>query len=121
MANILIIDDEKGIRNLLREILETEGHHVVEASDGRKGLELYRAAPTDLVITDILMPVKDGMETTWQLTREFPGAKIIAITGGRGDTNFLDVVKLFGAHRTIEKPFQMQQVLEAVREELQRK
>jgi len=121
MATILIIDDEKGIRSLLREVLENEGHQVIEASNGRKGMELYLKAPTDLVIMDILMPVKDGMEATWQLTHEFPDAKIIAMTAGRGDTNFLDVVKLFGAHRALEKPFKMEDMLQAVREELQKK
>src|SRR5881397_559729 len=121
MAKILIIDDEKGIRSLLREALEQEGHQVVEASDGRKGLELYLKAPTDLVIMDILMPVKDGMEATWQLTHEFPDVKIIAMTAGRGDTNFLDVAKLFGAHRVLEKPFKMEDMLEAVHEALRKK
>jgi len=121
MATILIIDDEKGIRSLLREVLENEGHQVIEASNGRKGMELYLKAPTDLVIMDILMPVKDGMEATWQLTHEFPDAKIIAMTAGRGDTNFLDVVKLFGAHRALEKPFKMEDMLEAVHAALRKK
>lgn len=65
MATILIIDDEKGIRKMLRQILESEGHQIVEANNGRKGLELYRQAPADLVIMDLLMPVKDGMEPPW--------------------------------------------------------
>jgi len=121
MATILIIDDEKGIRSLLREVLEKEGHQVVEASNGRTGLELFRRAPADLVIMDILMPVKDGMEATWQLTHEFPDVKIIAMTAGRGDTNFLDVAKLFGAHRVLEKPFKMEDMLEAVHEALRKK
>lgn len=114
MATILIIDDEKGIRSLLREVLEKEGHQVLEASNGRTGLELFRRTPADLVIMDILMPVKDGMEATWQLTHEFPDVRIIAMTAGRGDTNFLDVAKLFGAHRVLEKPFKMEDMLEAV-------
>jgi CheY-like chemotaxis protein len=118
MAKILIIDDEKPIRNLLRKILEGEGYEVLEAGNGRKGLDLYRQIGADLVLMDILMPVKDGMETTLQLVREFPGVKIIAMTGGRGDTNFLDVTKVLGARRTINKPFEVGALLQAVQEEL---
>jgi two-component system, response regulator, stage 0 sporulation protein F len=118
MATILVADDERAIRSLLRRILEAEGHQVIEAGNGREAVDLYRRAPADLVILDILMPEEDGMETTWQLTREFTGANIIAMTGGRGDSNFLDVVKLLGAHRTMEKPFQIEDMLQAVREEL---
>jgi DNA-binding NtrC family response regulator len=118
MATILIVDDETGVRSLLRRILEEEGHQVIEAGNGRKAVELYRLIPTDLVILDILMPIEDGMETTWQLNREFPGVKIIAMTGGQGEENFLDAAKILGAHRTIAKPFEVEDLLHAVREEL---
>jgi two-component system response regulator (stage 0 sporulation protein F) len=120
MALILIIDDDTGPRTILRKILEKEGHEIVEANNGLKGLELYRSVPADLVIMDLLMPVKDGMETTLELTRQFPHAKVIAMTGAHGEQNFLDVAKLLGAHRTIEKPFEIEDLLRAVREELAR-
>ena len=97
MATILIIDDEESIRHLLREVLEKAGHKVLEAANGREGLETYQKHPADLVIMDLLMPDTDGLETTLQLTREYVDAKVIAITGAQGDRNFLDVANLFGA------------------------
>lgn len=118
-ASILIIEDEAPIRALLRKALEQAGYHVVEAPDGHLGLELYRCAPTDLVITDILMPWRDGLETTLALTREFLDAKVIAISGAPWENNLLDVAKLFGARRTLQKPFRLEELLDAVREELQ--
>lgn len=118
MATILVIDDEQQVRTLLRQALTGAGYEVVEAKNGREGLKRYRKAPTDLVITDILMPDEDGLEATLELTREYPDAKVIAITGGSGDRNFLDVAKLFGARKTLTKPFELDHLLEAVREEL---
>ncbi len=118
MPTILVIDDEEQVRSLLRQTLTEAGYEVVEAGNGRQGLDRYREAPTDLVITDILMPDEDGLEATLQLTREFPEVKIIAMTGGSGNTNFLDVAKLFGARKTLSKPFELARLLEAVRDEL---
>jgi two-component system response regulator (stage 0 sporulation protein F) len=118
MATILIIDDEQSIRDLLREVLEKAGHRVIEARDGREGLTLYSQQPVDLVIMDLLMPDTDGLEATLQLTREYVDAKIIAMTGAQGDRNFLDVAKLFGARRTFEKPFDINKLIQAVKEEL---
>ena len=117
-GTVLVIDDEQQVRTLLRQALTGAGYEVVEAKNGRDGLKRYRKAPTDLVITDILMPDEDGLEATLELTREYPDAKVIAITGGSGDRNFLDVAKLFGARRTLTKPFELDNLLAAVREEL---
>ena len=99
MASILIVDDDAPIRTLLRRILEEGGHQIREAENGESGLRLYRNAPADLVITDIMMPERDGMEVTLALTQEFLDARVIAITGATGDQNFLNVAKLFGARR----------------------
>lgn len=118
MATILVIDDEDSIRHLLKEVLEKAGHKVLEASDGRQGLELYQKNKVDLVLMDILMPGTDGLEATLQLTREYVDAKVIAMTGAQGDRNFLDVAKLFGARRVFEKPFDLAKLVEAVQEEL---
>ncbi|MGE0468784.1 MAG: response regulator [Nitrospira sp.] len=114
MASILIVDDDAPIRALLRRILEEDGHQIREASNGEIGLRLYRDAPADLVITDIMMPERDGMEVTLALTQEFLDARVIAITGGTGDQNFLNVAKLFGARRVIQKPFTPREVRRAV-------
>lgn len=118
MATILVIDDEPSIRGLLREVLEKAGHRVIQAADGREGLAQYSKEPVDLVLMDLLMPDTDGLETTLQLTREYVDAKVIAMTGAQGDRNFLDVAKLFGARRTIAKPFDITALMQAVQEEL---
>jgi two-component system, response regulator, stage 0 sporulation protein F len=120
MATILVIDDEESIRTLLKDVLEKAGHRVIQASDGREGLEAYQKNKVDLVMMDILMPDTDGLEATLQLTREYLDAKIIAMTGAQGDKNFLDVAKLFGARRVFEKPFDLAKLVQAVNEELAR-
>ena len=114
MATILVIDDDEGLRLLLRAMLEADGHQVREAENGRRGLEEYRAQPTDLVITDILMPERDGMEVILELTREFLDARVIAMTGASGDQNFLSVAKLLGARHILQKPFGAQELQSAV-------
>src|SRR5687767_12601838 len=120
MATILVIDDEDSIRHLLKDVLEKAKHRVLEARDGREGLNLYQSNQIDLVLMDILMPGTDGLEATLQLTREYLDAKIIAMTGAQGDRNFLDVAKLFGARRVFEKPFDLNKMVDAVNEELAR-
>jgi len=118
MATILIIDDEEGVRALLRTTLEAAGYEVTEAANGRIGLGLYRHTSTDLVITDILMPEMNGLDMMLELTREFLDAKVIAISGVGGERNVLDIAKLLGARRTFHKPLSMPQLLDAVRYEL---
>ncbi|HMF85635.1 MAG TPA: response regulator [Nitrospiraceae bacterium] len=118
MVSILIIDDEESVRALLRSVLEAAGYEVTEAANGRQGLERYRLRPTDLVIVDMLMPVMSGLDMLLDLTREFLHAKVIAISGAGGEQNVLDVAKLLGARQTLQKPFSMPQLLQAVRYEL---
>jgi CheY-like chemotaxis protein len=122
MPSILVVDDEQQIRQLIREMLEQAGYHVTEARDGKEALEHYRLAPADVVIMDILMPDQDGLEATTTLRREFPNVKVIAITGGNdmiGILNFLDVARMLGAHRALQKPFEMKTLLDIVQAELQ--
>lgn len=118
MARILIIDDDRTIRAYLRAILEGEdGHQVYEAQDGNEGIRLYRDSPFDLVITDILMPVKDGVELILEITEGFSGVRIIAMSGGgRGlDADFnLSMAKDFGAVRVLAKPFTPEAARQAV-------
>ena len=115
MASILIVDDDAPIRTLLRCILEEDDHHIREAPNGEVGLMLYREAPAELVITDILMPERDGMEVTLALAQEFLDARIIAITGATDDLNFLNVARLFGARCVVRKPFKPEEIRRAVR------
>ena len=92
------------------------GFEVVEAANGVEGLSHYRERPTDLVITDIMMPEKEGVQTISELRRDFPGVRIIAISGGGRDVarDYLPVAARLGACRTVAKPFTRQEILEAV-------
>lgn len=118
MARILIIDDEPQVRTMLRKILEYEGYEVVDAKDGKDGLNLFRNRPIDLVITDLIMPEKDGLQTIKELRQIVPGIRIIAISGGgRFDPrDFLKVAKTFGAHRAFSKPVENNRLLRAIAE-----
>lgn len=118
MATILVIDDQEPIRALLREILEGAGHEVLEASNGRLGLDLYRKRAADLVITDIDMPEMNGLDMMLELTRNFFNVKVIAMSGGLASKSVLDVAKLLGARQTFHKPFAMEQLLSAVQYDL---
>lgn len=121
MPSILVVDDQDQVRRLIRETLEQAGYEVEEARDGKEGLDRYRAKSPDLVIMDVLMPDQDGLETIMTLRREFPDARVIAMTGGSdafGGLNFLDVAKMLGARRTLQKPFELKALLDAVAAEL---
>ncbi len=118
MASILLIDDDPGVRKALRLNLEAAGYKVTEAASGREALENYRASASDVVVTDILMPDTDGLEATLVLAREYPDARIIAMTGASGKTNFLDVAKLFGAQKVLQKPFPIGELLGAIQDVL---
>jgi DNA-binding NtrC family response regulator len=121
MAHILIIDDDDQLRTLLRQALEREGYTVGEAQNGREGMARYRATPADLVITNILMPEQEGLETIRVLRQESPEVKIIAISGGgqMGALDFLDIAAKLGSRRTLRKPFALQELHTVVREVLQ--
>ena len=118
MATILVIDDQKLIRSLLRAVLEEDGHEVLEASNGHLGLELYRERPADLIITDILMPVMNGFELIWELTKNFPRVKIIAMSGEIGMMDEEHAAKLVGVRQMFQKPLDIRELLTAVRHHL---
>jgi len=119
MARILLIDDDDQFRMLLRKMLEKAGYKdIEEANDGRTGMKLFRQRPFDLVITDIIMPDKEGIETIMELTSEYPQMKIIAMSGGGsvGPQGYLEMAKRLGASRTLEKPFKYSDFLDIVQE-----
>lgn len=118
MAKILVIDDEEPIRRLLRTALEGAWYTVFEASNGREGLELCRHHAIDLVITDIAMPEMNGLELILELTVGFLNMKVIAMSGEQGQEDNLQVAKLLGARQTLQKPFRIEHMLNAVRYEL---
>ena len=115
MARILVVDDDPHVRELLKDALMREGHEVVEASNGDLGIASYRAEGADVVITDLLIPVKEGMEMIRELQKEDPNVKVIAISGGgiKG-ADYLPLAKDLGAVATLQKPFRMQEMIEAV-------
>lgn len=117
MKRILIIDDDATMRELLKEMLEPMGYSLEEASNGMEGLELHTKKPYDLIITDIIMPEMEGLETIMALKRQSPDCKIIAISGGgHADANeYLDAAAKFGAARIFSKPFEKKNLLDAVK------
>ena len=110
VARILVVDDDKAVRLLLRVVLERRGHSVVEAENGDEGLRYYRAEPADLVIVDIQMPVMDGLQMIKELRGDFPTAKIIAISG---EKSRLATAQTF-SQCTFQKPLSMEEFLDAV-------
>lgn len=126
MASILIIDDEEDIRDALQMVLDSAGYDVNVASNGNDAIELQRRKPADLIITDIIMPEKDGVNTISEIRQEFPGIRIIAISGGGGidpmsykpeaisTTAYLAAAKEVGADFAITKPFERADLLQAV-------
>ena len=115
MAVVLVIDDEEDICALLREALEQEGHEVFTARDGRDGLQVYQAQRPAVVITDIFMPRRSGIDLVLELARTDPPPKMIAISGVVG-SSFLEAAREANVARTFVKPFDVREVVRAVRE-----
>lgn len=119
MAHILLIDDDDMLRGVLAKALEHSGHTVTQAGDGRLGVELARASKFDLVITDLVMPVQEGVETILMLRREHAQLPIIAISGGVSNSGlYLDIASRIGAQKVLAKPFMPQDLVRAIREVL---
>lgn len=117
MARILIIDDDDTLRGIIAKSLTHAGHTISQANNGRKGVALFRSAPTDLVITDLVMPEQEGMETIKILHRDFPATPVIAMSGGLdGSPLYLDLTRRLGAAITLTKPFTLQQLKQAIDE-----
>jgi CheY-like chemotaxis protein len=116
MARILVIDDDDTVRLSVRLALEDADHLVEDADDGEKGVALFRKNPADLVVTDIFMPEKEGLETIDEIKRLRPETKIVAISGGgRMDPDdYLTIAKSVGADRSLLKPFDIDNLVEVV-------
>ena len=120
MASILLIDDDDSIRTMMRLWLARCGHTVIEARDGREGLDLFPATAADLVITDIIMPTQDGLEVIRALQEKQPPVKIIAMSGGGrfAAEHPLDTARRLGAARVLAKPFTFDALMAAIDEVL---
>ena len=121
MATILVIDDDTTARTVIVEMLTENGHQTVEACDGAEGLELFNESKFDIVITDMIMPDVEGVETIIQLRKDCPDVKIIAISGGGRISAFshLALAQGFGVKKTLVKPFKKDDLLKAVAEMLE--
>jgi DNA-binding NtrC family response regulator len=113
MPRILIIDDDHQFRLMLRRLLEKEDYEILEATDGNMGIDVYRHFPCDVVITDIIMPEKEGVETIVSLRKEYPDLKIIAISGGgrNAPCDYLMLAEKLGAQAIMEKPLDRTRLL----------
>jgi CheY-like chemotaxis protein len=120
MGRVLVIDDEPQIRSMLRMMLERAGHEVEEAPDGIEGIRIYRNNPADLIISDLIMPNKDGIGMIIELKKEFPDVKIIAMSGGglNKPEGYLEGAKKLGAQRTLTKPIDRDELLRTVSDTL---
>jgi two-component system, chemotaxis family, chemotaxis protein CheY len=105
-SKILVIDDDLAVRSAMVQFLKDLGYDVVTAEDGHRGLRMFRSEKPDLVITDIIMPEKEGIQTITEIRRERPDAKIIAVSGGGrvGNTDFLKIARSLGADDAVAKP-----------------
>jgi len=118
MATILVIDDDTTARTVIVEMLTENGHQTVEARDGAEGLELFNESKFDIVITDIIMPNVEGIETIIKLKKSHPAVNIIAVSGGGriSAVNHLSLAEKFDVNKTLVKPFRKDDLLKAVAE-----
>lgn len=118
VPRILIAEDDDGVRSVLAQQLSRAGYEVLEATDGRRCLEVLRTTPVDLVVLDIFMPELDGIAVIARASRDFAHVRILAISGGgtvaRDQT--LEIARRLGATRTLSKPFAQEEFVSAVRE-----
>jgi CheY-like chemotaxis protein len=116
MANILLIDDDNLFRPMLCAQLEELGHTVTEAQNGKEGIAQYARVPADLVLTDLIMPEKEGIETIIELRKKWPGVKIIAMSGGgrASAASYLKTAQQLGAARVLHKPFSNDELTAAI-------
>jgi len=117
MKRILVIDDEAGARQLVRRLLEREGYFIVEAKDGEEGIGLFRADPCDMIITDLVMPVKDGLKTILDVREFAPTVPILAISGGGtiAKERYLSAAGFIERVERLAKPFTREELVDLVR------
>jgi CheY-like chemotaxis protein len=113
LPRILLIDDEAPVLHTLQMLLEESGYAVTVARNGKDGVTAFRTVRPDLVLTDIIMPDQEGIETIMQIRRDSPDARIIAMSGGGriGNSDFLAIASALGANATIAKPFDVDDLL----------
>ena len=118
MASILVVDDDAAVRAAVRDVLERAGHEVADAGNGLEGLREYRSHPADVVVTNIVMPEKDGLELIQELKSSFPDVRIIALSGYDDSDIYLQIAEQFGAVATLTKPFDDHVLVDTVKKAL---
>ena len=121
MASIMVVDDERQTRMMLRQMLERANYEVMEAENGYEAIQIFRQHPVDLIIMDLIMPRKEGIETIIEMRAEFPYIKIIAMSGGGrvSSETYLELAAKLGALRTLAKPIEREVLLDSIREVLE--
>ncbi len=112
MPRILLVDDDDSFRKMLRLSLVRLGHEVVEARDGKEAVRLVREGPPDVMVTDLVMPEKEGLETIDEVRRQYPGLEIIAMSGGGrvNASDYLKIARAMGADQVLAKPFSIDEI-----------
>jgi DNA-binding NtrC family response regulator len=115
-CSILVVDDEPALREILSQVLTDAGHRVVGAGNGKEASKALTTGAFDVVLTDVIMPEKDGMQVISELRKKFPEVRIIAMSGGGHvpRDQYLKIAKGLGAHAVLEKPFANQKLLDTV-------
>lgn len=111
MVTILVVDDELAVREMVAAMVEPSGHAVIMAGNGDEALAVCGESPVDLIITDIVMPKKNGIDLIMAVKKQFPQLPVIAISGGgglEGRYDYLEIAKLVGANNILRKPFPME-------------
>jgi CheY-like chemotaxis protein len=115
MPSILVIDDDDLLRTMIAVTLQGAGYTVTEARDGREGIRLFNEAPSEMVLTDIVMPDTEGIGVIMELKRQYPVVGFVAMSGyNNNSTLYLDVAKKIGAHAVLSKPFTTDELIQTV-------
>ena len=117
MAQILVIDDDDFVRQLVVDLLKKDGYDVISTDSGTEGMNLFFKDPTDIVITDIVMPDVEGTQVIQKLIKDYPEVKIIVISGygSGGAVDYFDFVKSLGIKHVFQKPFDNKEFLNTVK------
>ena len=117
-CSILVIDDESALREILSQVLTDAGYRVVCAENGKEASRALATSAFDVVLTDVIMPEKDGMQVISEVRKKFPEVRIIAMSGGGhvSRDQYLKIAKGLGAHAILEKPFANQKLLDTIQE-----
>jgi CheY-like chemotaxis protein len=116
MARILVVEDDEPLRTMVSKLVRSWGHEVMEAANGEEGITAFIRNPAEVIITDIMMPEKDGLNVIVRLRQDYPGTKIIVMSGGlaHGPGAYLELAEQLGADQTLRKPFSKEELRTAL-------